>query len=240
MNASAPPGRAYLIAHWHGGDSDPIPVQYNPGELTFEKKLVFAEVAIPGLTAPLQQFVRGEGEILSIELFFDTSDKGMSTQAESVTAETDKIYSLARIEPSGHAPPPVTFYWGKGFPGANVSDELDNQKRESFTGIITSIRQNFTLFSSGGVPLRAKLTLSVREYKTLSEQLDELNLSSPDRTHGHVLATGDQLWSVANKYYSRPAEWRRVADANAIADPRRIHAGTRLAVPSIDRGRLGR
>jgi len=237
---SAPPGRAYVIAHWKAGDSEPIPVQYNPGELTFEKRLVFAEVGIPGLTAPLQQFVRGEAETLQIELFFDTSDKGMSTQAEGVAKETDKIYSLARIEPTGHTPPPISFYWGKGFPGSETTSEIGSQKRDKFTGIITSIRQNFTLFSTGGVPLRAKVTLSVREFKTLKEQLDELNLSSPDRTHAHVLATGDQLWSVASSYYSQPAEWRRVAATNRIGDPRRIAAGTRLTVPSIDRGRVAR
>ena len=90
------------------------------------------------------------------------------------------------------------------------------------------------------MPLRAKLTLQVREYKTLSEQLDELNLSSPDRTHAHVLSAGDQLWSVADAHYSQPGEWRRVATANRIVDPRRLAAGARLTVPSIDRGRAAR
>lgn len=240
MTAAAPPGRAYLIAHWQAGDSDPIPVQYNPGELVLEKRVQFAEIAIPGLTAPLQQFVRGLAEVLTLELFFDTSDKGMGAQATSVTTETDKIYSLARIEPSGHAPPPVTFHWGAGFPGENLADELEGQLRESFTGVVASVRQTFTLFSAGGVPLRAKLALTLNEYKTLGEQLDELNLSSPDRTHGHVLSRSDQLWSVAQRYYNRPSEWRRIAEANAIADPRRLAPGLRLAVPSIDSGRRGR
>jgi hypothetical protein len=229
-----------VVAHWKAGDSQPIAVQYNPSEMTLEKRVQFAEIAIPGLTAPLRQFIRGDGENLTIELFFDTSDKGMGATATSVTTETDKFYSLARIEPSGHAPPPVTFYWGDGFPGENLARELGGQKRGSFTGVITSIRQNFTLFSAGGVPLRAKLALTLSEYKTLREQLDELNLSSPDRTHGHVLAASDQLWSVAARYYGRPAEWRRIAEANGIGDPRRLSPGTRLAVPSIDAGRFGR
>jgi hypothetical protein len=240
MAGSAPPGRAYLIAHWQAGDSDPIPVQFNPTEMTLEKRVQFAEIAIPGLTAPLQQFVRGQAEVLTLELFFDTSDKGTGAVATSVTTETDKVYSLARIEPSGHAPPPVTFHWGKGFPGENLAPELGGQRRESFTGTIVSIRQTFTFFSAGGVPLRAKLALTINEYKTLREQLDELNLSSPDRTHGHVLSGSDQLWSVAQRYYSRPGEWRRIAEANGLSDPRRLAAGTRLAVPSIASGGRGR
>ncbi len=240
MTTAPPPGRAYLVAHWQAGDGDPIAVQYNPTELTLEKRVQFAEIGIPGLTAPLQQFVRGLAEVLTVELFFDTSDKGMGATATSVTTETDKVYSLARIEPSGHAPPPVTFHWSDGFPGTNLADQLDGQRRESFTGVIVSIRQSFTLFSAGGVPLRAKLALTINEYKTLSDQLDELNLSSPDRTHGHVLGQSDQLWTVAQRYYGRGAEWRRIADENRIGDPRRLTPGTRLSVPSISAGRAGR
>jgi hypothetical protein len=237
-----PPGRAYVVAHWKAGEQT-IPVQYNPTELAFDKKIQIAEIPIPGLTGPLHQFVRGQAETLTVELFFDTSDKGMGAQAVSVATETDKIYSLARIEPEGHAPPTITFYWGNGFPGSQLSAKLDGgsradgQRRQSFTGVITNIRQTFTLWSVGGLPLRAKLTLTIAEYKTLKEQLDELNLSSPDRTHAHLLKVGDQLWSVAQRYYGRAGEWRRVAEANRIDDPRRLTPGARLAVPAISAGR---
>ena len=242
MTTAPPPGRAYIVAHWKAGETT-LPVQYNPTKLEFEKALQFAEIAIPGLTGPLHQFVRGQAETLTVELFCDTSDKGMGAQAVSVATETDRIYSLARIEPEGHAPPTITFFWGAGFPGSQLSAELDGgtrvdgQRRQSFTGVIKTIRQSFTLWSVGGVPLRATLTLTIAEYKTLKEQLDELNLSSPDRTHGHVLSSSDQLWSIAQRYYSRPGEWRRVAEANGIGDPRRLTPGQRLAVPAISAGR---
>lgn len=236
-STEAPPGRAYLVAHWKSGASAPIPVQFNPTEFTLEKRVQFAEIAIPGLRSPLQQFVRGEAEVLTVELFFDTSDKGMGAQATSVTTKTDEIYSLAQIEPGRHAPPPVTFHWGAGFPGQNLTSNLDSQKRDSFNGIISSIRQTFTLFSAGGVPLRARLSLSITEYQTLSDQLSDLNLLSPDRTHSHVLGVSDQLWSVAQDHYSRPGDWRHIAEANAIGDPRRLTPGTQIAVPSIDTGR---
>lgn len=233
---SPPPGRASLLAKWIKGDEE-IPVQYNPTELVLEKKVQFAEIGIPGLTAPLQQFVRGNAEVLTVELFFDTSDKGMAASATSVATETDKIYSLARIDPDGHAPPVVSFRWGPGFPGSNLNGNLgDSQKRESFTGIVTSIRQTFTLFSAEGTPLRAKLSLTITEYQTLDDQLTNLNLRSPDRTHGHVVQAGDQLWSIAHLYYERPSAWRTIAEANRIEDPRRLVAGRALSVPAIPKG----
>ena len=36
----------------------------------------FAEVAIPGLDAPIIQFVRGQSETLTLDLFFDSTEKG--------------------------------------------------------------------------------------------------------------------------------------------------------------------
>jgi hypothetical protein len=235
VSGSAPPGRAHLVARWVKG-KETIPVQYNPTELTLEKKVQFAEIGIPGLTAPLQQFVRGNAEVLTLDLFFDTSDKGMGADAVSVATETDKIYSLARIDPDGHAPPIVEFHWGGGFPGSSLNSRLASQKRQHFTGIIGSIRQNFTLFSAGGLPLRAKLSLTITEYQTLDDQLTNLNLKSPDRTHSHVVQAGDQLWSIAYRYYERPSAWRTIAVANGIEDPRRIGAGTPLSVPAIEHG----
>ena len=85
-----------------------------------------------------------------------------------------------------------------------------------------------------GVPLRATLTVSLREYKTLDQQLHELNLSSPDRTHSHVVQQGDTLSRIAARYYKKSGEWRHVADANDIEDPRRIAVGAFFDIPPIE------
>src|SRR5262245_55706269 len=85
-----------------------LSVPYNPNELSFEKTMKFAEIAIPGLDAPLQQFVRGEAEKLTLELFFDSTEEGTGLGATSVTTQTDKVVSMARINPQTHAPPVVT------------------------------------------------------------------------------------------------------------------------------------
>jgi len=231
--ASPKPGQASLVIHWWSRNADEIPVQYNPTELQLEKQAQFAEINIPGLIAPIQQFVRGVAEVLTVELFFDTSDKGTGVKAESVTKLTDPIYATTLIEPSGHAPPLVTFTWGKEFPGLNLPEAQTGQRRGSFTGVVTSCRQTFTFWSRGGIPLRAKLNLTIRQYLPLDLQLEQLNPSSPDRTHGHVLRQGEALHSIAHLYYRRADEWRRVAIDNAIEDPRRLTPGARLRVPRI-------
>ena len=112
---------AVIKVKWQGKPEENIPVQFNPSEYTLDKQAQIAEVQIPGLDAPLQQFVRGQAEKLTLDLFFDTTDQGMGPGAHSVAHETDKIYQLIKIEPKRHAPPVLEFIWGeKGFPGSQV------------------------------------------------------------------------------------------------------------------------
>jgi len=117
---------------------------------------------------------------------------------------------------------------------ASTGPSSANQRVNGFRCVLESIKQKFTLFSSDGVPLRATLTVTLREYKTLNDQLKRLGLSSPDRTHAHVLSQTDSLSSVADRYYDRPGDWRPIADNNAITDPRRLHAGQVLEIPTLD------
>jgi hypothetical protein len=231
--------RAILYADWGNGRTDSYPVQYNPAELSFEKSAQYGEVAIPGLDAPLQQFVRNDAERLTMELFFDTTDKGMGEGASSVTAETDKVFRLIRVDGSSHAPAIVTFCWNDAFPGSAIAapeaggGAAGNQSRNSFRGVIQNIRQRFTLFSTEGVPLRATLSLTLVEFRPLETQLAELGLSSPDRTHCHVLAAGDTLSRVASRYYGQPRSWRDIARENGIENPRRLEIGRQISVPAI-------
>lgn len=207
---------------------------YNPSELSFEKTMKFAEIAIPGLDAPLQQFVRGEAEKLTLELFFDSTEKGTGLGATSVTTQTDKVFSMARINPTTHAPPVVTLTWNHHFPGDSLTGPLGSQRRNSFVGVIESIRQKFVLFSPEGIPLRATVNLTIREYKKLEDQLKQLNLMSPDRTHSHALKGGETLSAVAAEQWKRPGDWRRIADENELEDPRRLRVGTFLRIPVAD------
>ncbi|MEQ8279482.1 MAG: peptidoglycan-binding protein [Deltaproteobacteria bacterium] len=232
--------KAVLRASWASGATTNYPVQYNPTELSLEKSVQLAEITIPGIDAPLQQFVRGQAEKLTVELFFDTTEEGTGRGARSVTEETDRIYELAKIDPERHAPPIVTFIWNAHFAGDHLSERSGNQARHNFTGVVESLSQRFTLFSPEGVPLRARINLTLREYRPLEQQLAELRLSSPDKTHAHVVGAGERLSSISHRYYGRTSKWREVAIENGIDDPRRLEVGAVLRVPRLDpSGRRG-
>lgn len=224
---------AMLVAMWED-TMEFIPVQFNPAEFTLNKGVQVSEIPIPGLDAPLLQFVRGQSETLTVDLFFDTTEDGMGTGATSVTTKTDQIYQLVKIEPGTHAPPVCAFLWNQKFPGGDTSAAIGNQRRSDFQCVIESIKQRFTLFSPEGVPLRAILTLTLREYKTLDQQLQQLNLNSPDRTQSHVVQRGDTLSGIAGRHYALPSEWRAIAHKNGIDDPRRLAPGVFLRVPPLE------
>jgi len=225
---------ATLKVLWKNGvEEENIPVQFNPTELSLDKSIRLAEINIPGLDSPILQFVRGQNEKINIDLFFDTTEDGIGTGTTSVTTYTDRVYELVKIEPETHAPPVCIFSWNKKFPGSDVSAHIGNQKRTNFKCIVESVKQKFTLFSPEGVPLRATLTVSLREYKKLDEQLGQLGLSSPDRTHSHIIERGDTLSSISNRYYLKVGEWRHIADENEIDDPRRIGTGRFLRIPPL-------
>src|SRR3974377_1537463 len=118
--------QARLRVEW-ATETDEIKFQFNPTELSFNKAVQIAEIAIPGLDSPLLQFVRGQDETITMDLFFDTTENGMGVGAKSVTALTDQIYSLVKIDPNRHAPPICTFLWNSKFPGCDISSSLGNQ-----------------------------------------------------------------------------------------------------------------
>ncbi len=211
-----------------------IEVKFNPTEFTLNKAVQTAEVAIPGLDSPILQFVRGQAETLSLDLFFDSTETGMDDNAKSVTEQTDQFYELIKIDGETHAPPICLFSWGSEFPGQRVYKSLTgSQQRHGFKCIVESVRQRFTLFSPQGVPLRATLTVSLKEYKTLAEQIVQVNKRSADRTHTHVVGAGETLSQIAARVYDDPAQWRAIADANQIENPLNLAPGTVLEIPVL-------
>jgi nucleoid-associated protein YgaU len=48
-----------------------------------------------------------------------------------------------------------------------------------------------------------------------------------------VLSRGDTLSGVAGQFYFDATNWRPIALANGIDDPRRLNPGARLTVPAL-------
>ncbi|MCW4464563.1 hypothetical protein OK351_03455 [Glutamicibacter sp. MNS18] len=208
---------------------EPIVVPFSPTELSFTKGANYAEVAIPGLELPLLQFVRGEAETISLELFLDAS-----AGTTSVTELARKLYKLATISPEHHSPPLVTLSWGSGFPGPSLGSS--NEAENSFTAVVLSVTRRFTYFAADGTPLRAVVTLSLKQFLTLAEQVTALNLQSADHTRIHVVQQGETLPLIAFDAYADAGAWPVIATHNNLSAVRDLRPGTRLELPPLGVG----
>lgn len=198
-------------------------VQFNPTEYTRAKAAQIAEIGIYGIDSPVLQFVRGQNEKLTMDLFFDTTTLpgGMGEGAISVTTLTAPFYQLCKLQPKTHAPPRIRFTWSEAL---------------SFKAIVESVQQKFNLFSPRGLPLRATLSVVFREYKSLEEQLAELKLESSDHTKRRVVQRGDTLSRIAAEEYGDPRLWTRIAEANpGLSSLRRLRPGQVLEIPPLER-----
>ena len=207
-------------------DSNQIEVQFNPEKYSLTKAVQIAEIGIPGLDSPVLQFVRGQNEKITLELFYDTTEFGMVDDPVDVRLRTVEIYDLLKINSDTHAPPRCMLSWGDGGQLFSFGSSLNPRC------LVESVNEEFNLFSPSGIPLRAKLTVAFREYKTIEEQLAESPKFSPDRTKVRTVQRGESLGFIAAKVYGDPTRWRPIADANNLDNPRLLMPGTQLIIPS--------
>lgn len=195
-----------------------IPVLFNPEEYTVNRDLSYAQLAVPGLSAPVVQFVHGNAQTVDLELLVDTYEASPQAAAGSdVRALTGKVVGLMDIAASLHAPPPVIFAWGS----------------LTFTCVITRCVQHFVLFRPDGVPLRARLDLTLSEFRNIELEAREVKRETADYSRSHLVREGETLPGIAYSTYGDATRWRPIALANDVEDPAELPVGANLTVPRL-------
>ena len=54
---------------------------------------------------------------------------------------------------------------------------------------------------------------------------------APDAPDQYTVVKGDTLWGIARMMYGDGKKWKKIADANHIADANKIKVGQRLIIP---------
>lgn len=197
-------------------------VLFNPTEYTFEDSSKWQEQN-GNRHRPELQYTGGERKRLSMELFYDTYE-----DKTDVRLHTGKLQELLAVTTdrgnNGKRPPVIELSWGKaqsnvGFP---------------FRCVLESLKQQFTLFTSDGMPVRAKVNVSFKEYELPKEeqQREPRRGSFPAQTY--TVREGDTLSSIAAAVWKDSAKWRLLAEPNDISNPRILTPGQSLIVPAIE------
>jgi hypothetical protein len=191
-------------------------VDFNPEEYTVSKDNNFAAQAIPGLSAPLLQYVNGNLRTLEMELLFDTYDTKDAVKAD-VRTRTSQVTNLLQIESDTHAPAVLLVSWAS----------------LQFTCVLARVTQKFMLFAGNGTPVRARLNVTFQEYVDPEHQAKADNKQTADFTKAHTVTAGETLDVIAAAYYDDPTQWRPIAIANGLDDPSRLDGKTRLIIPAL-------
>jgi nucleoid-associated protein YgaU len=201
-----------------------ITVLFNPNSYSIEKSVTWDAAGGAGagttqrkFNAPALTFGGGGSRRLSLELFYDVTES--DERHRDVRKETGKIVALTRImaDRKNPHPPVCKISWGRKVKNSDFP----------FTGVVTSLSQRFTLFSSTGEPLRATLNVSFVEFLDPGKDLKD---TDPEMTT-YVVKRGDTLASIAADLYGDPKQWRLIAEANRQDDPRRQRVGSVLTIP---------
>jgi nucleoid-associated protein YgaU len=203
-----------------GAQLDVIEFTFNPKELTLAKNAKWQRQAQPNAAkAGVPEFKGAEPAKLSLEIFLDSTD----TMGDATIKTVEQLFNLtvptkdSRKDGKG-TPPWVIFQWGttKGFPS-----------------FVSSVSAKYTLFTPGGMPVRAVCTVNLEEVSGEPGGQNPTSGALAARD-AHTLTAGDSLQSLAYKAYGNPELWRHIAEANDIDDPMRLRLGTTVLVPALE------
>lgn len=103
----------------------------------------------------------------------------------------------------------------------------------SFDCRLTTFDTTYTLFKSGGAPLRAKVALALTGFATPEDAVRTASPSSPDLSHTVLVVAGDTLPLLCLRIYGDARYYPEVAAFNGLSSFRRLEPGLRLHFPPL-------
>lgn len=206
--------------------------QYNPSTFNVSHSVKYdtrGKVSVGNL---VKKFFSTEARTLSLELLFDGTGASPSTtggfgdkvavnaNTSRVDEQIDQFMNYAyRITGAIHRPNYVMVVWGTFI----------------MTGVLESASVNYTMFAPDGTPLRAKMSVTIKEHVDFSLLVKALKLQSPDISKTITVSAGDTLPLLCYREYGDASLYTRIAQVNNLKNPRKLTQGTELLFPPIDK-----
>ena len=189
----------------------PFQVQYNPKEFKADKAVSWKEHDDQGQTLPNLEFQKGAPMVVSMDLYFDTTNEENSDVrtkwVNGLLCLTNAVVKLSEGSTDKKRPPKVKFTWG--------SFQL--------TAVVESVNVTYLMFGSDGTPIRARCALKMKEWAP-----GEVEAHLPRDTVKLVTAgSGATASSVA---LANNTTTKQIMEDNDIEDGTEIPAGTQLII----------
>lgn len=185
-----------------------IEVMFNPTDYTSSINATWV-----GEEGTIPAFTKTTFGTLTLNLFFDTYELRADVREDNEipisgrvkkVAGTKRIMELAVPTVDGKEtkkPPVCLFSWGKF----------------NFKGVVQSVSQNFTMFLSTGIPVRAKLTVVMKPVVNAQDMLKLKGVEACRKIR--QVKQGERLDIIAAEELKNPFLWRKIAELNDIDDP---------------------
>lgn len=178
-------------------------VMYNPPSLQITSSNSYAETKTPGgKPEGGLQFIKNNSDILSVDLFFDSTHEN-----GSVMPYIWPILNLAKVPSGKKQPPKVMFVWGDW----------------DFEGVIISIDQTYDYFNSSGQAMRATLKIKIRS--SLPEgEAEAPKPAAKKPVVKQVIQAGQNITC----FCENPKDWQSVATTNNLDNPNLVSSGAMI------------
>lgn len=192
-------------------------VMFNPSSYTINNKINFDTQQAEGSDGSDPKFKNIAPEAFSIEFMLDGT--GVSKINEPVLTQVAKFKKVTlSVNGSSHRPNYLIVQWGTFIRDC----------------VMESANITYTLFSSEGIPLRAKIVASFIDRKESKLNSMASMLSSPDLTHIVEVQKDKWLPLITYKVYRDQKYYLQVARVNKLKNFRKkLEPGTKLFFPPL-------
>ncbi len=222
--------RATFVAYSFGSDGGTgsevgkFEVQYNPKEVKSDKASTWKKKDKQGSDGAALEYQQGEPRTLTMDLFFDTTTDGNESVHDKWIKGLLALTDPGQSKSDGGEkkfPPLIEFTWASF----------------KFTGIIEKVSTAYLMFNYGGDPIRAKVTVAMKEYKL--EEFKDIAGGKIVEAGFTELAAGSNATVVeagagdtANTLASdHGTTYQDICQANGIDDPVADLAGKQILIP---------
>jgi hypothetical protein len=202
--------------------SNPFSVWINPASYSHSRQILYNDRQAQGSPGPSPEFNRIGDEDVSFDLVFDatgvippppgqTYDKGV---ADVLSQFTNLV---ATVNGTIHSPNYLILGWAQ----------------LQFQCVLTSLKIDYTLFRPDGTPLRAKVSVTFKSFKSEIALAKTVAKTSPDLTHLVTVIAGDTLPNLCYRIYGDSRFYMKVAKHNRLLSFRSLAPGTQLHFPPL-------
>ncbi len=198
----------------------PFKAHVNPENYTQSVSVNFSELQAPGTSGTASNYNNTDAQTLQFDFLLDRTG-ALGNLSTGPTGVASDIFHFKKLtldyDGEKHRPRNLMLIWGTLI----------------FKCRLQSLQVEHKMFSPQGLPLRAVLKTTFREYKEDSKRALEENKSSPDLTHVRTVKDGDTLPFMAERIYGDPKYYLEVARVNGITNFRNLKAGSEIIFPPI-------